>query len=408
MATTYGVTGQGFILKRLNDIRNDMATALSTIQDPVSGEYLTPDLNDENDPLVQIVNSLSDQLSACWEQLQLCYNQFDPLKATGHGLSGLVQLNGIRRKAGTYSTVVVNITGSANLALPAGLKFGSMDGTAVFVLPAVTLDSSGSATGVIATASTIGPVAALAGTLTNIITPYPGFNTITNPSDATPGTAEENDIQLRGRQQNSTMTTSSSLVESVYSALLNLNGVTYARVYQNITSATDSRGIPAKSIAAVVSGGSNADIAQVLWLKASAFPQYGTTTVPVEDSQGFSYDMSFIRPTEVPVYVAVAVTVVNASMWPADGADRIKAAILAYATGGSTALGVTPDWGKDGWTIGENVYASELYVPVNSVPGAQITSILLDTVSPPAATSVAIAWNEVSQFLSANITVTVS
>lgn len=408
MATTYGVTDQGFVLKRLNDIRNDMATALSTVQDPVSGEYLTPDLNDENDPLVQIVNSLSDQLSACWEQLQLCYNQFDPLKATGRGLSGLVQLNGIRRKAGTYSTVVVNITGSANLALPVGLKFGSMDGTTVFILPAVTLDNSGNAMGIIATASTIGPVTALAGTLTNIITPYPGFNTITNPSDAIPGTAEENDTQLRNRQQNSTMTTSSSLIESVYSALLNLNGVAYARVYQNITGVTDSRGIPAKSIAAVVSGGADADIAQVLWLKASAFPQYGTTTVAVEDNQGFSYDMSFIRPTEVPVYVAVAVTVVNASIWPVDGVDRIKAAILAYATGGSTALGVTPDWGKDGWTIGENVYASELYVPVNSVPGAQITSILVDTADPPATTSVAIAWNEVSQFLSANITVAVS
>lgn len=101
-------------------------------------------------------------------------------------------------------------------------------------------------------------------------------------------------------------------------------------------------------------------------------------------------------------------TVVNASIWPVDGVDRIKAAILAYATGGSTALGVTPDWGKDGWTIGENVYASELYVPVNSVPGAQITSILVDTADPPATTSVAIAWNEVSQFLSANITVAVS
>src|ERR1035437_6784669 len=103
----FGVSSAGFSLKRLNDILNDMVADLSTIQDPVTGETLTPSLIDENDPLVQTANSLADALSVGWEQLQLACNQYDPLKSVGAGLSGLVQLNKIKRKVGSGSTVSV-------------------------------------------------------------------------------------------------------------------------------------------------------------------------------------------------------------------------------------------------------------------------------------------------------------
>jgi len=316
--TTYGVTDQGFVLKRLSDIRGDMVTTLSTVQDPTTGEYLTPDLDNENDPLVQIVNSVSDQLAACWEQLQLCYNQFDPLKATGAGLSGLVQLNGIRRNAGEIDTV------------------------------------------------------------------------------------------LRTRQQASTMTTSSSLIESVYSALNNLDGVTYVRVYQNLTSETDERGIPAKNIAVVINGGDDAEIADILWLKASAFPQYGTTSVEVYDAQGMTYSMNFIRPTPVPIYVSVSVKVIDATAWPANGADLIKTAITNYAQSGTAALGVTTNWGRDRIQIGEDIYASDLYIPVGSVPGTQILSVGVGIGEPAELDTLVIDWDEIGTFDTLNITVTVS
>ena len=97
MATTFGITAAGFVLKRLADILPDITGPLLTIIDPLTGETLTPNLADENDPLVNTVNSLADALSALWEQEQLAYNQFDPQKAIGAGLSGLVQLNGISR-----------------------------------------------------------------------------------------------------------------------------------------------------------------------------------------------------------------------------------------------------------------------------------------------------------------------
>ncbi len=128
----HGVTPQGFSLKRLADIRNDLVTALNEVTDESTNEKLIVDLADADDPLVQIVDSFSDGLSVAWEQLQFAYNQFDPLKSSGGGLSGVVQLNGIRRKSGTFSTVFVSLTGQFNQFIPAGQQITDINNTHVW------------------------------------------------------------------------------------------------------------------------------------------------------------------------------------------------------------------------------------------------------------------------------------
>jgi hypothetical protein len=316
--TTFGVTNEGFVLKRLADILTDFRSVLTALQDPITGEQLTLDLADENDPLVLLVNATDDALSVCWEQIQLANNQFDPLKATGAGLSGLVQLNGIIRKI------------------------------------------------------------------------------------------DETDTQLRARQQLSTMTTASSLIESVFGAIMNLEGVTYCRVYQNLTLSTDGRNIPAKSIATVVQGGDEDEIAQVLWRKASAFPMYGGISVVINDLQGIPYTMKFIRPTEVPIFITIAVTVVDDIAWPDDGDDQIKAAILSFAATDTGYMGLISGVAPRGWTIGQYIYASELYIPVNSVGGINITSLKVGLTAAPTGYSAVIDWDELGIFTEENIAVTVT
>ena len=147
MSNVYGVNPQGFILKRLADILSDYQTALAGVSDPVTGESLTPNLTDERDPLIQFINSTAAQDAQAWEQLQMLYNLLDPQSSTGAGFSGLVQLNGITRFAGTYSTVVLNLTGTPNYTMPSGAQAGTQDGTMVFNLPQVTFDSGGNAIG---------------------------------------------------------------------------------------------------------------------------------------------------------------------------------------------------------------------------------------------------------------------
>lgn len=405
--TDFGINENGFNLKRLADILTDMKTALSNVTDPVTGESLTPDLLDENDPLIQIVNTFSDVLALSWEQLQLVYNQFDPLKATGAGLSGLVQLNKLTRRPGSKSTVVLTLTGAAGKTVPAGKIVTDMDSTYQWILPAFAFDGGGSAT-VTATASDYGPLSADAGTLVKIVTPYSGWTAVTNALAAVEGSYEETDTELRIRQQDSTAT-GGATVESIYTALAAIEGVTFAHVYQNITDVVDARGIPAHQIASVVMGGDDTEIGTALFNHIPAgVATYGTSSVTVTDAQGIEYIYYFTRPSEIDIYIEIEVEVVNASLWPDDSADQIKAAIIAYATEGRDGLGIPDGFDPDGYPPGQSVYASEQYTPINSIQGHRVVSVYVGTSPSPSETSVSIDWDEIAIFDSANINITVS
>lgn len=400
----YGIDDTGFVLKRLSNILSDINVALAKITDPKTDQTLY--LSDENDPLVNIRDSIGDQLSVCWEQLQLAYNQFDPLKATGAGLSGLVQLNGITRKPGVYSSVELSMTGTPNLYIQPGKQVSTYDGTVSFTLPAWTFDSSGNST-VVGQCTEYGPFEAESGDVTKIDTPVPGWDTCTNADSATVGSYEETDTELRRRQQLSTEKTGRGTVEDMYSNISSLDGVTWCRVYQNTTLETDSRGIPGKSIAVVVLGGGDEEIAQTIHDQSPALcGYYGDTTVNITDSQEISYGVSFVRPAQVPIYLTIQLKVINATVWPVDAESTIKQAIVDYSLLGAYSLGITEGYTQEGYAPGQSVYVSELYVPINSVPGAQIVSCFVGKTSEPESPYVTIEWDEICAFDQDNISIT--
>ena len=411
--TDYGVTDLGFVLKRLNDIRNDLITALSDVTDPLSGESLTPNLEDEDDPLVQVVNAFSDVVAECWENLQLAYNQFDPLKASGAGLGGTVQLNGIRRRPGTYSQVVVMMVGTPGLTIDSGAQITTMNDSPIFELPEVKFDETGSAV-VVATCTEYGENNVEVGTLVKILTPISGWTSVTNSSTATLGSLEEKDEELRARQRVSTSNTAQTIPEAILAGLINLDGVKFAKIYQNITLSIDSRGIDPKSIAAVVIGGEDEEIAQILFdkLAAGGCDTYGDQEYAIEDSQGIEYTMRFIRPIEINIFVEVEVTVISTVTWPSGtGSADIKAAILAWALTGGQSVDSDALY-QIGYYPGRSVYANELFIPVYTVQGIRIDSILVsnadDSASDVGSSEVIIDWNEIAIFSSDNISVTVN
>jgi len=405
--TTFGITDEGFTLKRLADILATTTAALSTVVDAVSGESLTPDLTDENDPLVQIVNSFCDSISVCWEQLQLAYNQFDPLKATGAGLSGLVQLNGLTRQLGGYATAAFDVTGTANKTILAGKQVADINSTIVFALPEFTLDGDGEAT-VTGTCTVKGPLVALTGSVFNILTPTAGLLTAVNTNDSSGGSDDETDAELRARQQLSTSGTAHSVIDSVYSVLGGITGVTMVRVYQNNTlDDPDTRSIPAKSIAVVIMGGADLAIAIALFrVIPLGVGLYGTTTVTQTDAQGVEYPIAFTRPAEIDVFVLVDLDIVISGLWTDESEDDIKAAIVAWSLLGASGVGIDSGYDRDGYLPGDAVYSSELYVPVNKQLGIKINSITVGITNPATEDSVVIDWNEIAVFDSTNITVT--
>ena len=406
--TDFGLNAEGFVLKRLADIKADTVTALSTVTDPTTGETLNPDLTDENDPLVLIVNGLSDQLSVCWELLQALNNQFDPNLSANAALTGLVQLNGIKRQSGTYGTVVLTCTGTANLIVTSGKRVSDLAGTTVFELPLFQFDGSGNAT-VIGTRTEYDDLVASAGTVVKIMTPVSGWLTVTNALDSVAGSYEETDQLLRARRNDSVSFPARSIVDSMKAGLLDIDGVTFAEPYINSDNTTDSRGIPAKTWGIVIVGGDDDEIASVIFQRSPIYSYYGTTTVDVNgELVADPYEIKFSRPTEVDVYIDMEVEIINANIYPDDGDDQITAAILTYASSGAYGLGISTSYDQDGYTPGQSVYASELYIPVQTIPGIRIVSLTVGTSSPPGASSVSIDWNEIAAFDATNITITES
>lgn len=403
-----GVTSSGFEAKRLADVEADATEQLRTIVDPASGESLQPQFGSE-DPAMQVVHVPLEGVGLAWQAAQLIYQQFDPSAATGPSQSSLVQLNGIRRQDASPSIATIQLSGTPSITIPAGQLISDVNNVNQWSTTTdIELDVSGLGIGK-ASCLVLGPVAAVAGSLINIVTPYPGWTGVSNTADADLGRNVETDTELRQRRDRSTMAPAASPVESVYANLANITGVTYSRVRQNNTLVPDSNGIPGKSVAAVVVGGDDLEIAYTLLARTGiASAWYGNTSQVLFDAQGEPYTVSWTRPTPLPVYVELQLEIVNPNIFPADGLQQIKDAIRAYAQGGAPALGVDDGFSTSGFPPGATVILSRLYTPINFVPGHRVVSLFIGTAPNPTGTAdIPTPWDQVPLFLDGNIDITV-
>lgn len=217
----------------------------------------------------------------------------------------------------------------------------------------------------------VGPFDQPANTIDTITTPVFGWDGVYNPVDATVGNYLETDEELRERFRNTKFEKATNVIESLYSAILNLNGIEDLKIYENDTSVTDSNGVNGHSFLTIVEGGLGTEIAQAIWdNKPIGILSQGNTTVTVFDTQGLPHDVSFSRPTKVNTYISLNIT--KDSNFPQDGEDKIKSAIIAYI---------------DSLKIGDDVIYSRLYTPINSVPGFQVNSLFLGSTPSPISTS---------------------
>lgn len=383
------MTLAGFKPKRLADLLSDLNADLARVKDPISGEYLDP----ATDPLVAQLNSiLMPALADCWDAAYQLSTQFDPLKASGALLEGLVQLNGILKFPGTPTTIILQLNGVGTV--PAGKLVANEDATVIFATDE-DVELAGAAVNVSATCRTNGAISPAFGTIVNILTPLPGWTSAQNIGLSVLGSDPETSTELRARQQTETANTGYRQIEAIYAAVRNIPGVAYVRAYQNrsITD-VDARGLPPKTVSVVVVGGNDTDVATAIYKREPAgMGYYGNTSVELGDIMGFKDVVSFRRPNPVVISVEVNVTVVD-DTFPDDGDVQIAAAIADYAQFSDTDAGYAP---------GEDVYLSRLYTPANSIPGHSIDSILISRDgNPPAADPVSIGWDEIAVILKAN------
>lgn len=387
----YGVTPEGFNRKRLDLLLSELNTEVQSI----FGENFN--VSPES-PDGQINGTISESNANLWEIAEEAYNAFNPSAASGATLSNLVQLNGITRLPATSSRALLDITGTAATLIPSGSLISTSDVGDQFATEAdLTLDGGGIGS-VFASAVNTGPISALAGTLTQIDTPITGWDTASNAADATEGTNEETDPELRARRSQSVARDAQATIDAIFAEVSAVPGVTQVVVLENDTnSGPDANGLPAHSVHVIVVGGIDQDIGEAIFIKKTlgATP-FGSTTVNVEDDQGITHPISFSRPTEIPIFVEVNLT--TFSGYPVDGDDQIKQAIVDYANGD-----LVP--GR-GFSLGDNVIHSEIYTPINTIPGHTVDSMFIKISSPADETDdIVIAIDEISEFTLADITV---
>jgi len=485
----YGVTDEGFILKRAPEIKAELDNrAVQLFQDLVKeGDVVD---TSESALLGRLIGLVLPSLTELWEVSQGDWSALDPNSAVGISLDNIVQYGGISRFSASPSTAQQLYKGDLNTPVPTGNTVKASDTNKEFSLAAnvilsptlcagvtlvvgavqnttlyrisynvvngstqnVDFTSDGSATeaeilnglrSVIAsshpllTASVVGTTLVIentdifqtitysvssniniskvskvgtvictenganeqeANTITTIITPVLGLDSATNPLAASPGRLAETDEELRIRFRNTKLERSSNILDSLYSALLNIDGIQEVKIYENDTSVTDSNGVLGHSFLPVILGGSSQLIAETIWKnKPIGILSQGDTTVPIIDAQGFSHNISFKRPDPITIYIALNISEDSEATapFPGDGVDQIKNNIISYA---ASNIGV-----------GKDVIYSRLFTPINQVPGHQVNSLFIGTSPSPMSTSnIPIAFDKIASFTSANIIITVS
>ena len=399
---SFGMTEQGFKPKRLADVLESLTDKLQNVTDPATGE--NPFINETADGvLMQFTSIIAEAISEAWEQAYLASQQYDPQNASGVALRGLVQLNGITPSYGSVTQIPMTLGGTAGVVIPAGSRIASQDGTQVYET-AVTATIGNNGTVVVnANCTETGPNEPEAGTIIAIQTPIFGWSSATNGVATSVGTDADTDTQLHIKQERATSATSYRQVDAIISGITAVPGVKFARLYVNKTTSTDARGIAAKTMAPVVVGGTDEAIANVLRLKGGSLDGYqGNLSTPVTyvGELGDTETIDFYRPTEVPIYIDINITVTNSAVYPEDAEDQIKQAIVNYAEYDQSGLA--------GFPPGANVIISRLYTPINSVPGFKVNTLKIGTTSTTETSDISINWNQIADFDPSRITVTVT
>lgn len=277
------------------------------------------DLNsDSNTSDGQCVGLLAQQGIDVRELLVGINNSFDPDQAQGVLLAQRCAINNIKPNGGSYTIQPISIVTSTTVTLqgldaaiadPNGTGYTIQDTAGnQFILENTTTFTAGTAVANFR-AQQVGAVSVPVDTITVPITIISGVISVNNPNPAlTEGVNQETDGALRIRRADSTQIATSGNSNGLKAKLLALSSVTEAEVYQNRTNTTDGNGIPAHCMWLIVAGGSNADIANLIYQTISdGCNMKGGVTYNLTTPSGAIFSASWDVPVSEPLYITFTI-----------------------------------------------------------------------------------------------------
>lgn len=403
------LTDKGFQVKTQNEYFNEEKALYEEIDPLWNLDPSTPDG-------LKIAHD-AEVFTALDEQVKLAYDARDPNKASGQDLDVLRALTGAKRSLGTPSTVGLKLTGVAGTSIRQGAKVKDSLGNIFLTDEDVTIGLDGTAT-VNAHNSVNGAVVVSANTLTNIVETVGGWQTVTNPLPSVAGTDRDSDAVFRIKSAQAVGRAGQNQRESLFGELYETTGVRKVAIYENKTGSDtvdpvkNPHALPAHSLAIIVDGGTDEDVAEAIYRKISVGVNLYAKANKVQKtvySKLFpaSYDViTFARPVDVAVKISVKIADPKGVL-PVDSdvATMVKQAFIDYYEGDLLPSGI--GFLTTGFSIGESVPYSRLFTPVNKVlgdyPGTYVSELKVND----GTANVNVEFNELARFTADQITVTV-
>lgn len=410
------VTNEGVTMPRLADI----LAWLETQYKSVYGQDI--DLDPES-PDGQIVGIEAEMFADLGGLLQMAYDGIaSPGKATGAMLGNICLLNGVTGRAGVATTTTLTIEGTPGTTITSSFIIKNKNNGALFSpTTTITVGAGGTGSGQV-TCREIGPIEALAGDVSQIVTITTGIVSATNASNGSVGYCAESDSDLHARRYQSVALPSTGMTDGLQAAIINMRNVKQAIVWENdqdvAVSVGQSGTLPPHSVYVLVDvvAGSSVDpdsntdpdpIATTIYQrKAGGCTTVGTVSKTVTDTQGNPHVIRYGKATTLPVYVEVNIS--TRYGWPTDGATQIADAIAAWSID-------TDDNGNRNISIGgdsnhELSWTDVLSSFVSKVGGFNLTSMKLGTTlgGGTSGANLAIDYDEIATIIPANVNVVVS
>lgn len=354
----------GFTRERYQGVRRTIAKSWS--------DDGLPDVTDNTQSVpARIVSQNANQVERTEALAEAVLDSLSPYSAVGVQQDRLAPLMGKKRNKEAKAQVVLLVEADANgLTLPIGSQ--ASDGTNKVETTAVINLLPNTSGSVQAQSVKPGDIKFTANSITKISTPVYGWKSVNNPLESTKGAPRETDTQLRFRMLKSSERKSSGTL-GIFTALSELDGVTYAYVDDNNTDTTNAKGLIPHSVFPVVDGGNNDEIGAALLQFVSGgidtnetIPGANIITVnPYNPANRKTVPVHFARPTDLKIFVEVNIQ--PDPILPPDYSSRIKAAIIAYFAS---------------LEIGTKILQSRLYGPINTVEGHEIISVKVGKSSP--------------------------
>lgn len=383
----------------------DVLAGVQADMNAAFGGNLNPALETPQGQLASSLTALVGEKNALFLQYT---NGVDPAFATGRMQDAIGRIYFLERNPATSTTVIGTCAGLAGVVIPAGTLTQSTDGN-LYASTTIATIGVGGTVDVVFQCQTTGPIACPTGTLTTIYRAIPGWDSVTNAADGTPGRNVETPAEFEERRRASVALNARNTLQSMRANVLDVENVTDAYVISNDTAAGVAVGgitLAAYATYVAVLGGVGQDVAEAVWRKKPpGGPMYttGATAYVVEDESPDltppypTYTIYIKTPAAVPIYIDVEITDTDAV--PSDAQEQVRTAVVSAFSGGD---------GGSRARIGGTLYALRFAAPIAALGAwaTNIISIKIGIAASPTGDTVTVDIDEYPSISSANINLT--